>query len=152
MRLRDKLLALAVFAAVMVSTSAASAQGVQLFAVLNGGNEVTNDGEAAAGDLNGFGAATVIFAGSGRICYGIVVHRISAPTAAHIHDGRAAVNGPIVIPLTVVPNAGSPGAIGACISDLDNSLLRQIQKKPGDFYVNVHNSQFPGGAIRGQLQ
>jgi hypothetical protein len=57
-----------------------------------------------------------------------------------------------VIPLTVVPNAGSPGAIGACISDLDNSLLRQIQKRPGDFYVNVHNSQFPGGAIRGQLQ
>jgi hypothetical protein len=151
MRLRDKLLALAVFAAVMVTTSAASAQGVQLFAVLNGGNEVTNDGEAAAGDLNGFGAATVIFAGSGRICYGIVVHRISAPTAAHIHDGRAAVNGPIVIPLTV-SNAGSPGAIGACISNLDNALLRKIQKTPGDFYVNVHNKQFPGGAIRGQLQ
>ena len=151
MRLRDKLLALAVFAAVMVTTSAASAQGVQLFAVLNGGNEVTNDGEAAAGDLNGFGAATVIFAGLGRLCYGLVVHRISAPTAAHIHDGRAAVNGPIVITLTA-SNAGNPGAIGGCISGLDNALLRKIQKTPGEFYVNVHNEQFPGGAIRGQLQ
>ena len=151
MRLRDKLLALAVFAAVMVSTSAASAQGVQLFAVLNGGNEVTNDGAAAAGDPNGFGAATVIFAGSGRICYGLVVHRISAPTAAHIHVGRAAVNGPIVITLAA-SNAGNPGVIGGCISGLDNALLRKIQKTPGEFYVNVHNEQFLGGAIRGQLQ
>ena len=151
MSIRHTLLVLAVFAAVMFTAPAASAQGIEHFAVLNGGNEVNVSGEAAAGDPNGFGAATVVFAGSGRICYSIVVHRISTPTAAHIHDGHAGKNGPVVIPLEV-PTAGNPGTIGACSADLDNALLRRIQKTPGDFYVNVHNSQFPGGAIRGQLQ
>ena len=151
MSIRHTLLVLAAFAAVMLIAPVASAQGVEHFAVLNGGNEVSVSGEAAAGDPNGFGAATVVFAGSGRICYSIVVHRISTPTAAHIHDGEAGVNGPIVVPLEP-PTAGNPGTIAACSADLDKALISRILKTPGDFYVNVHTGQFPGGAVRGQLQ
>ena len=29
---------------------------------------------------------------------------------------------------------------------------RAIERNPGAFYVNIHNAQFPPGAIRGQLE
>ena len=35
---------------------------------------------------------------------------------------------------------------------LEPDLLKKIIATPGDYYVNVHNNEFKGGAIRGQLQ
>ena len=46
--------------AVLGAASSASAQGIQLFAVLLGGNEVGPTGQAAAGESDGSGAAAVI--------------------------------------------------------------------------------------------
>ena len=33
----------------------------------------------------------------------------------------------------------------------DPALLEKIKATPGAYYVNLHNSRYPGGAIRGQL-
>ena len=67
-----------------LSASPALAQGVQLFAVLNGGNEVGPTGLAAAGDPDGHGAASVIFLDSASICFSILVDNIDAPVLAPI--------------------------------------------------------------------
>ena len=70
------------------------------------------------------------------------------PTAAHIHDGFAGQNGPIVIGLEQDP--GDPAVWnvpqGAVLTaeQLDRLLS-------GALYVNVHSDAFPGGEVRAQL-
>jgi hypothetical protein len=134
--------------------SAAFAHGTapppqSLFAVLLGGNEVSDTGEANAGDPGGRGSATVIISDT-TACFGIVVDGIDGPTAAHIHRAVAGVNGDIVVVLTP-PSAGDPGASSGCVPVNDPALLTAIRRDPSAFYVNVHTGEFPAGAIRGQL-
>ena len=31
-------------------------------------------------------------------------------------------------------------------------LIRDIAANPQNYYVNLHNARFPGGAVRGQLE
>lgn len=123
--------------------SAAQAQGLHFHAVLVGGNEV------AGGDVDGFGTAAAHFRSSTQICVAIIVSKIATPTAAHIHEGFAPTNGPVVIPLTA-PAAGNPGGAFGCAA-VTSALYNAIRSNPTKFYVNVHTADFPGGAIRGQL-
>ena len=136
--------AIAVAGLVVVAASAASAQGIQHFAVLNGGNEV------AAADPDGSGAASVVVRGS-QVCFSILVERSGTPVAAHIHEGKSGVNGPIRVPLTPTPAAGNPGTSSGCVPVAVAGLLTRLRNTPNLFYVNLHTTAFPDGAIRGQL-
>jgi len=122
-----------------------------LFAVLLGGNEVSDEGDAAVGDPDGRGSATVLInQAQGTICFGITVSGLSTPQAAHIHQNVAGHNGTIVIGFTA-PTTGNPGAVSGCVTGVNPTLLKNIKTNPSMFYVNVHTTDFPGGAIRGQL-
>lgn len=114
-----------------------------LTAPLNGGNEVP------AGDPDGFGYARVtIFLDTAELCYQVSVARVDPATAMHIHEGAAGVAGPVVIPL----EAPSPdGLVSGCVV-VDPALLADILVNPWNYYVNVHNPAYPGGAVRGQLE
>jgi hypothetical protein len=108
---------------------------------------LTGAAEIAGGDPDGSGTALIgLSPGGNEICFTLDVTGIATATAAHIHRGAAGVNGPVVVTLTP-PSSGS--SIG-CVA-VDPSLLKEILKNPEDFYVNVHNAEYPGGAIRGQL-
>ena len=104
----------------------------------------------AAGDPDGSGAAAVSFQATSdttsEVCWDLSFAGIAAPTAAHIHRAAAGVAGPIVV------DFGAPGPTSAtgCAS-IDAALAAEIAATPGGFYVNVHNPDFPGGALRGQL-
>ncbi|MGH2567057.1 MAG: CHRD domain-containing protein [Bacteroidota bacterium] len=121
-----------------------------LFAVLVGGNEVSNAGEANAGHPQGRGSATVILPDSSTLCFAILVTGIDTPVAAHLHNALAGQNGPIAVTLTP-PENGDAGAASGCISDLNPAVIKAIRRGPGAFYVNVHTDEFPDGALRGQL-
>lgn len=118
----------------------------------NGGRKLQTTLTGAAevpgpGDTDGRGTATVtVNHGQARICYEIVVSNIAAATAAHIHRGSATVAGPVVVGL----QAPADGDSKACV-DVNKALALEILKNPAAFYVNVHNADFPGGAVRGQL-
>jgi hypothetical protein len=100
------------------------------------------------GDADGTGTAKlVVNAGRGVISYELTVSNIGTATAAHIHRGVAGEPGPVVVPLR------PPGANGS-VSDtvaVDKGLAQEILRNPVGFYVNVHNAEFPAGAVRGQL-
>jgi hypothetical protein len=109
---------------------------------------LTGEAESPAGDPVGTGTATVrLRAGQGQVCYQLAAKNLPAAAAAHIHRGDSGVAGPVVVPLTT-PNA--TGASSGCASAA-RTLVKAILADPGSFYVNVHTSEFPGGAIRGQL-
>ena len=71
---------------------------------------------------------------------------IAPAAAAHIHRAPAGVNGPVVVPLS----APTDGFASGC-AEADAELIQEIRQMPEAFYVNVHNAEFPGGAVRGQL-
>lgn len=120
-----------------------SATGGRPFATsLHGSEEAPNPGDA---DGQGWAAITVN-PGLGRICYTLDVSGIAPAAAAHIHEAPAGVAGPVVVPLTAPTNGSSAGC--AIVS---RELAMSILRDPGDYYVNVHNADFPGGALRGQL-
>ena len=145
MKLRHITLGAAIVAGLLTtSVTAASARPVHLFAVLLGGNEI------GGGDGNGNGTATVIFDDdTNKMCFGILVENLGNPIAAHIHEADAGVNGEIVVPL-VAPSDGNPGSSSGCLR-VGAILAERIARNPSHFYVNVHTTRFPDGAIRGQL-
>jgi len=68
-------------------------------------------------------------------------------TAAHIHDGPAGKNGPVIVPLTKGANNTWSVAPGAKLTDTQYESY-----KAGNLYVNVHSAANKGGEIRAQLK
>ena len=115
--------------------------GSRMTAQLSGASEVP------AADPDGSGTAVVrVNTGKGIICYELTVSGIAPATAAHIHQAPEGINGPVVVPLQA-PTAGSSSD---CI-EVVRSLAKAIASSPQDYYVNVHNAEYPAGAVRGQL-
>jgi hypothetical protein len=69
---------------------------------------------------------------------------IDEPTVAQIHAGAEDGIGPVIAELVL--SGGSPGC-----TDVDTQVLEAILDQPSSYYVDVHTSAFPAGAIRGQL-
>ena len=134
-------------ALMMIAAIPAAAGGRPLSADLNGPNEVT------PGDPDGTGTMHLTLnQGQGEICFDLDVSDIEAPTRAHIHDGVAGVNGPVVVFFfdLVIPNP-IPVTFDGCVEGVDADLIKDIRQNPENYYINVHNDEYPAGAIRGQL-
>jgi hypothetical protein len=105
---------------------------------MTGGAEVPGPG-----DTDGSGTAKLTFNhDKGEVCYDLTTTKIQTVTAAHIHSGAAGQAGPPKVTL----NPPTKGCASA-----DKAVIEDIMKNPANYYVNVHNSEFPNGALRGQL-
>jgi hypothetical protein len=133
-------LALSVLGALLLALPASAAPLATLEASMTGEKEVPGPG-----DPDGSGSAVVkVF--RANVCYTLTVENIAPATAAHIHLGLRDEAGPIVAPLE--PPTG--GSSNAC-TQIPRALSLELREHPGRYYVNVHNEEFPNGAIRGQL-
>ena len=68
-------------------------------------------------------------------------------TAAHIHEGAAGKNGPVIIPLT---KSGEDTWSVPAAAKLTEAQYKAFEA--GDLYVNVHTKAHPGGEVRAQLK
>jgi hypothetical protein len=115
-------------------------------ATLLGSNEIGPIG----GDTDGFGTARVsIDHATNTVGFEITFANLSTLTAAHIHAGPAGVNGPVVVNFGVPGGASGAGSFSGSVVDADAALITAFSA--GNFYVNLHTSEFAGGALRGQL-
>lgn len=125
-------------------SSSGTASNVNLATTMSGANET----QPADPDGTGTAAVTIDMANT-QVCYTVTVQNIALPaTAAHIHRGAAGVKGAPVVTFNVLPDAN--GTATSCVKT-DAALLQEIASNPAGFYVNVHNAEFPDGAVRGQL-
>ena len=140
------LAALVAMVAIAVPAYVVAAGPTKLVAELDGNEEVPDKG-----DPNGTGTADLTLKLKRRkLCSNIAFEDIEAPTAGHIHQGAEGEPGEIVVTLFEVPD----GAVSPWVNcqKVKRSLLRQIKRNPAGFYVNVHNGEYPAGALRGQLE
>jgi CHRD domain len=136
--------ALSAFTILSLAPPASGDEGGRPFTTtLLGANEVNAQGVPNQGDPDGMGTATLrINPGQGEVCWSITVTDVAPVFAAHIHVAPPTAPGPIVVPLNPFT--------GGCTS-VDRGLAIAIIRNPDAYYVNVHNAQFPAGALRGQL-
>lgn len=138
------LVLMACCAGVLTAPPAAAADA-RLYAILTGAAERPNPGDP---DAIGRVVITIDDA-SNQICAAVQFTNATLPaTGMHIHEAPSTSAGPVRVPFTPPTSYQSYD----CQTVQDEALLDDIAANPGDYYFNVHNQQFPGGFIRGQLQ
>jgi len=97
----------------------------------------------------GTGTANFTFDPSTRqVTWSITYSGLSSPvTMAHFHNGAAGKNGPVVVWLS--KRGGS--AASPITGETTLTAAQAQQFVAGEWYVNVHSQNHPGGEIRGQV-
>ena len=130
----------------LVVAGSAMAGGRPLVATLTPGAE-PGGGDANAAASGSF--SSTLNPGHNEFCWSLSWSNLSANVvAAHVHVAPVGVNGPVVIPLTTTLTTS--GSTSGC-TEIGDDLAKAIVQDPAAYYVNVHTSANPGGAIRGQL-
>ena len=126
--------------AALLSGCADMATSTNVQVTLSGSQEVPPVTTAASGS----GTITV---GADKSVSGSVTTAGVVGVAAHIHDGAAGKNGPVIIPLTKTSDNVWSVAAGAKLTD-----PQYENYKAGNLYVNVHSAANKGGEVRGQIK
>jgi uncharacterized protein (TIGR03437 family) len=146
---------------------AQSVDTIPFLALMQPGNEVPAITDTSSG--NAIIWVHVVKDATGTITSGSVDFDVSTKfsgavtaTAMHIHNGAAGVSAGVVIP-TDLSTANSPtiDATGKtriqkqvqfpAAAPLTVSLIADLLANPQGYYVNIHTTDHPGGAMRGQL-
>ena len=131
---------LAFFAAAVLLASCAMMGDRAVQVRLSGDEEVPPVRTSASGT----GAVTV---GDDRSVTVKVTTQGVAGVAAHIHEGAAGANGPVIVPLTKTADNVWSSAAGAKLTESQYAAY-----KAGRTYLNVHSAAHKGGEIRGQIR
>lgn len=123
----------------LVGLGVGSAFGADVKVALSGANEVPAVKTSASG------SGTITVADDGAVSGSVSTTGV-AGTAAHIHEGAAGANGPVIVPLTKDGDTYKVPA-GAKLT-----APQMTSFKAGNMYVNVHSAANPNGEIRAQLK
>ena len=129
-----------------VATVSAAHPGAHIFVVeLTGEAEVPGPGDP---DATGTAAILVIPAAD-LICYRLTWQNIDGTVwGAHIHEGLEDEAGPVAVALFGPTEFSGTGSFQSCTRSAE---AEDIAENPENYYVNIHSTEYPDGAIRGQL-
>jgi multidrug efflux pump subunit AcrA (membrane-fusion protein) len=106
---------------------------------------LSGDQEVPAVKTDGKGTGTITVADDGSVSGSVTTTGVKG-TMAHIHQGAAGANGPVIVPFTKDGDTYKAPA-GA---KLTPDQLKEF--KAGNTYFNVHSDANKGGEVRGQLK
>ena len=156
MRLRQPFVALLAALALLLALAAAPASASDAriyFLHLTGAKEATATcaPPTVCGDPDASGVAVLLVIPSrDTVCFATAWRDIDGTVvAAHIHPAPVGVPGPVAVPLFSGSFAGT-GHTAGCVPA--NGFADDIVANPEGFYMNIHSTVFPPGAIRDQLR
>jgi hypothetical protein len=140
---------LAVVALLVVATPAAAQDEpttqCTAYTVLKAANEVPPSTSRAVG-------AALVHVNGTTVSFSVAIVNPARESffAGHIHTGAAGVNGPIAVTL-FTGSTDRKLIVQAARVQTNATTAAAICADPAGHYVNYHTTEFPGGAIRGQL-
>ena len=126
---------------IIVGCAATNGSGQESMKVALSGNQEVPPVKTSAS-----GTATVSIKSDKSVSGNISTTGIDA-IAAHIHEGEAGKNGPVIVPFTKGADGTWSTAPGAKLTD-----SQYASYLAGNLYVNVHSAANKGGEIRAQLK
>jgi hypothetical protein len=139
---RTRTIGAVVFAGILASCSTMSG-------MMGGGGEqirLSGANQVPPVATNATGTGTVKVTPDRDVTAKVTVTGMTA-TAAHIHEGAAGSNGPVIVPFTKTGDNEFSAPPGAKMTESQYAAY-----KAGRTYVNVHSAKNPGGEIRAQLK
>ena len=99
------------------------------------------------GDLDASGQVKLTIEPAKRqVCYGFRLNGVATPMMAHIQKGAPFTNGPPIVSLFTGPGSALHGCAPANTRQLEDMI-----SNPSSYYVSIATTEFPDGALRGQL-
>lgn len=104
-------------------------------------------GSQSAGDPDGHATVALdVGSGSDELCLTLAMSGVAPVTAVHLHAEAAGVSRRVLAAWTYP----TPGGSAECVA-VDGQLLKKLGQQPGKYFVDLHTTEFPDGALRGPL-
>ncbi|MCX7171843.1 MAG: CHRD domain-containing protein [Proteobacteria bacterium] len=137
---RLKCLGTLALAVVSLAAFSPAAFGIEIKVSLSGDQEVPPVKTAATG------SGSITINADMSVSGGITTSGV-AGTMAHIHQGAAGANGPVIIPFARNGDNGWVVPSGTKMTEAQYQAC-----KDGQLYINVHSAENKGGEIRAQIK
>jgi hypothetical protein len=137
---------LALVPAMVISLAPAGSAGTTgQFTVPLSGDQVV----PVAGDLDGGGGVFVAMGRkTGTFCFFADTANISpALTSVELHRGE---RGQVGVVVAALHGSSTDPDVSGCLT-FDRELVQDIERRRAAYYIDIHNDEFPGGALRAQL-
>lgn len=142
------LLGLALAMVVSLAPAGVAGTGEQFTVSLSGDQVVPGPGDPDGGG----GVLVTVGKTSGKegtFCFFADTSNVSTPlTAVHLHRGPRGEEGELV--LVLHGRSETDPDVSNCLT-IDRDLEKDIRKNKENYYIDIHNEEFPDGAVRGQF-
>jgi hypothetical protein len=89
---------------------------------------------------------------TGFALFNLTLANVDFPlTAYHIHQAPPTTSGAVFLGFGNPEIIRTGNILSGTVGSLSSSLIDSILANPSAFYLNLHNTPFPGGAVRDQL-